>query len=265
MKKYLALIRTSIAEVMSYRKSMYVLITGNLIYLVVIYFLWRAIFDSSGSDVVNGMTFSDTMIYLVLAAAISSSINIYAVWDMGRSIQSGKIALDIIKPVSYQSYMFLIGFGSIIMNFILTFIPTFIIIYFVTGGRIHLGINLLFFLIAMLFSLSINFFIDFIIGTICLYTQSIWGINIMKDVVVAFLSGATIPLAFFPDSIRTVIDKLPFQAIYNTPLSILIDSSMSVGTVTGMLLNQLFWLVVIYVISKIFWNYSQRIITVNGG
>ena len=62
LKKYLALTRAGIIEALQFRVSMLVMVAGNLLYLTVIYFLWKAIYASVDSDVVNGMTFSDTLI-----------------------------------------------------------------------------------------------------------------------------------------------------------------------------------------------------------
>ena len=114
-------------------------------------------------------------------------------------------------------------------------------------------------------ALTINFCIDFFIGTVCLYTQSIWGINIMKEVIVLLLSGATIPLAFFPDTLRRIVSYLPFQSIYNTPLTILIRDSMPLTETLTMLGIQLFWALVMFLVSDLFWRRSMRVITVNGG
>ena len=114
-------------------------------------------------------------------------------------------------------------------------------------------------------AISINYSIDFFVGTICLYTQSIWGINIMKQVIVLLLSGATIPLAFFPETLKNIMYYLPFQSIYNAPLSILLDGDPSVETLLTTLGTQLFWTVAMLVISKLFWKASVKQITVNGG
>ena len=102
-------------------------------------------------------------------------------------------------------------------------------------------------------------------GVICFYTQSVWGVNIMKEVIVAFLSGATIPLAFFPEKIHTFVNWLPFQAIYNTPLQILIDDSLTGMDIQQMLLKQLLWAIFMILLSRAFWLVSQKVITVNGG
>jgi ABC-2 type transport system permease protein len=265
MSKYLTLTRAGILEGLSFRGSYFVAFIGNLVYLVVIYFLWRAIYNSSPTEVVNGMTFTDTMVYLVLASALFNFMEAYIVWDIGRNIQSGRIIMDIIKPIRFQSYMFFYYSGGYVIAFFTTFLPTFLVVYFITGGAISLGTNLLFFAISVLMGIVINFSIDFFVSAICLYTMSIYGINIMKEVVVLLLSGATIPLAFFPEPLKTVVGYLPFQAIYNTPLQILINQSLSFGDIAKMLCVQLFWMILTFTACNLFWRKSLKIITVNGG
>ena len=241
------------------------MVVGNLLYLIIVYFLWKAIYASAGTEVVNGMTFNDTLIYLVLATALFNFLDLYVVWQIGRDIQSGKIVLDLVKPIPYRKYIFWSYSGSFVTHFFLTFLPTFIVVSIVTHGAIPLGINLVFFMFSVVMAISINYSIDFFVGTICLYTQSIWGINIMKQVIVLLLSGATIPLAFFPEPLKSIMYYLPFQSIYNAPLSILLDGNPSAETLLTTLGTQLFWTVAMLVISKLFWKASVKQITVNGG
>ena len=211
LKKYLTLTRAGIIEALQFRLSFVVMIIGNLLYLIVVYFLWKAIYASAGTDVVNGMTFNDTLLYLVLATALFNFMEMYIVWEIGRSIQSGRTVLDLLKPIEYRKYMFWSYSGSFITQFILTFLPTFIVVTIVTHGAIHIGLNLIYFVLSVVMAVSINYSIDFIVGTICLYTESIWGINIMKQIIVLLFSGATIPLAFFPEALKKVVYFLPFN------------------------------------------------------
>ncbi len=87
----------------------------------------------------------------------------------------------------------------------------------------------------------------------------------MKQVIVLLLSGATIPIAFFPEPLKTIVGCLPFQWIYNVPLTILLDGNPDPNTVLATLGIQFFWCVVMTVLSKLFWKVSLRQITVNGG
>lgn len=264
-KKYLTLTRAGIIESLQFRLGTLVIIAGNLLYLIVVYFLWKAIYASAGTDTVNGMTFTDTLIYLVLATALFNFMEMYFVWEIGRNIQSGKIALDLLKPMEYRKYLFWSYSGTFVTQFFFTFLPTFIVVTAVTHGAIHLGINLLFFVISVVLAVSINYSIDFLVGTICLYTESIWGINIMKQVIVMLLSGVTVPIAFFPEPLKTITYYLPFQSIYNAPLSILLDGKSDPETLLPTFGMQLFWCVAMTVLSKLFWKASLRQITVNGG
>ncbi|MBQ8121928.1 MAG: ABC-2 family transporter protein [Ruminococcus sp.] len=267
LKKYITLTRAGIIEALQFRLATVVMVIGNLLYLIVVYFLWKSIYASAGTDVVNGMTFSDTLIYLVLATALFNFMEMYTVWEIGRSIQSGKIVLDLLKPIEYRKYLFWSYSGTFVTQFIFTFLPTFIIVAAVTHGGIHMGVNLLFFVASVVMAVSINYSIDFLVGTVCLFTESIWGINIMKQVIVLLLSGATIPLAFFPEKLREVVELLPFAAIYDVPLKFLLwdGVSMEPHEPWCMLLFQLFWCIVMMVLSKLFWKASLRQITVNGG
>ncbi len=265
LKKYVSLTRAGIIESLQFRLGTVVMVLGNLLYLIVVYYLWKAIYASAGTDVVNGMTFTDTLIYLVLAAALFGFMEMYTVWEIGRNIQSGKIVLDLLKPMEYRRYLFWSYSGTFVTQFFFTFLPTFLVVAIVTHGAIAFGMNLVFFAVSVVMAVMINYSIDFLVGTICLYTESIWGINIMKQVIVQLLSGATIPLAFFPEPLKAIVQCLPFQSIYNAPLSLLLDSTPQPQTILITLGTQLFWCIVMTALSKLFWNVSLRQITVNGG
>ncbi|MCR5063214.1 MAG: ABC-2 family transporter protein [Treponema sp.] len=267
LKKYLALTRVGMMEKLHYRLGTFVTLFGNLIYLVLIYFLWKAIYASSGSDVVNGMTLNDTLVYLVLATALFNFLEVFLVWDMSREIQSGSIVLKLLKPMNFRSYSFWSYIGENIMSFILTFLPTFIIINILTNGSIALGINLLFFAVSVIMALILNFSIDMIVATICLYTESTWGLNMVKECIVLLLSGASIPLAFFPEALRKIVHFLPFRCIYDTPLNVLLQKQgYTLGTGIGLTLGlQLVWCIALTALGCVFWNFSLKKITVNGG
>jgi ABC-2 type transport system permease protein len=267
LRKYIALVRAGIMESLHFRLGTAVTLFANLIYLVLVYFLWKAVYDSSGVDVVNGMTFTDTMIYLILATALFNFLEMFIVWDMSRSIQSGGIILDLLKPMQYRSYKFWSYSGSHVSQFVLAFIPTFIVVMIVTKGAIPIGLNLVRFMVSVILALVINFSIEMLVATLCLYTESTWGINIVKETIVLVLSGASIPLAFFPESIRNIISWLPFRAIYDIPLQVLLnkggsDTLEGLAKMWGM---QLGWCVILGLAGVLFWNHAVKKITVNGG
>ncbi len=261
----LAFNKMSFQEIVFFRAFFILTILANVIFTIIVYFLWRAIFDGVGTDTINGMTFQQTFLYLASAKILNSVIISYAEWQMSRDVQTGNIATNFCRPISYQFRMYSSCFGSILSNFAIMFIPSIIIVSIMAKGSIPLGINLLFFPIAFILAALLNTTFDFLIGLLSFFTESVWGISAMKDTVVRLLSGAVIPIAFFPDNIRKVLEFLPFQAIYNLPIQILTNPNYSLWDICRALLIQLIWVIVLFLISKICFIKASKHVMVNGG
>ena len=184
---------------------------------------------------------------------------------MGYQIRTGTMILNLIKPMEYRTYELFVVIGFVVAPFFMVLLPTFVIVSVITGWAIPLGLNLVLFFPALLFALLVSYYIDFFVGTICLYTESTWGINTAKEVVVLLLSGAVIPLAFFPEGLRRVMEYLPFRAIFDIPLQILMGRTTGWSQVLSMYGVQLIWIVVMYILGGLFWKKSIKIITINGG
>ena len=58
--------------------------------------------------------------------------------------------------MKYKRYLFFANSGTLVVNFFMTFIPTFIIVLLITGKTIALGWNLLFFFIAGILSIIMS-------------------------------------------------------------------------------------------------------------
>ena len=265
LKASLAIAKASFMEAAAYRAYFIFTVLSNLIYMVIIYFLWKAIFAGVSTETINGMTFKETFIYLALAGCISSVLMTWTEWQMSRDVRDGNIALKFIRPMDYQVNVFSRSFGDIITNFIIIFIPSFIVVYFISGKDIKLGLNLLVFIFAFVIAAIINLMFDFIIGMISFYTESIWGISTMKDTVILLLAGAIIPLPFFPEGLRKVVEFLPFQAVYNLPLQILINKSFSIADYGIILLQQIAWLIILLLFTRLCFKKASTAITINGG
>ena len=61
------------------------------------------------------------------------------------------------------------------------------------------------------------------------------------------------------------MEYLPFQSIYNAPLSILLEKEKEFEDVARVIGLQAVWCVALIILGKLFWKVSIRQITVNGG
>jgi ABC-2 type transport system permease protein len=186
-------------------------------------------------------------------------------WGMSRQMINGTITTQLLRPLDYQLHVLFESLGDVISNLTTIFLPSLIVIIVVFGASIPLGLNIVVFALSLVLAYLISFCFDFSIGLTSFYTESIWGISITKEVIIMLLSGALIPLPFFPDTLRTVVQYLPFQAIYNIPLSILTKSTLGFWDYINMLGIQIMWLIILVVLNRLYFRQASKVITVNGG
>ncbi|QJC53590.1 hypothetical protein HGI30_20000 [Paenibacillus albicereus] len=261
--RYFALARSSFMTRVSRRSTFLFTFFGNLIYVTVIYFLWMAVYEGRG--MLNGMTFNEAFAYLALASSLFTMYQVYTEWFMAANILSGDIITSFTKPLDYQLNKLFEAVGAVFSNFLTISLPTLLVLLFVFDTRLQIGVNLLYFLVSVMLALLLSFFIDYMIGLCSFYTESIWGICTAKDVLVLFLSGAMVPMSFFPAGFQTFCSYLPFQAIYHIPLTIITSKEYGHPEYALALLEQGIWVLVLLALSRLLHAAATRSITVNGG
>ncbi len=264
MRRYLALTKGDFMASAAYRVHFIFIFATNIFYIVLLYFLWKAIYGDP-TKVMNGMTFNQVFTYLALASSIFCLFQTYMEWEMSRNVLSGNIVIDLIRPLELQLRMMFTDLGFALTNLITITIPSLLVIIFIFKSQINFGVNMLFFIVGVVFSYLISFSISFLVGLISFYTQSIWGFFFAKEGVVLLLSGAAIPLSFYPGMLRKIVDLLPFQAIYNIPLTILTSPGLVFNECFRLLGVQLIWVIVLFSAGRFFYNRAIKVITVNGG
>lgn len=263
MRKYLTILRASLQSSLAYREHYLFLMLGNAIYIVVTWFLWKSIF--AGSESLNGMSFGRTFTYLVLAMSIFVLLQTWCEWGMSRRIISGDIVVDFLRPLDYMAMQLFDILGFVASNFVAITLPSFLIVVVVFGMPIPLGINLPLCLVSLCLAFLISYCIDFIVGIAGFYTESIWGVSMTKEVIVLALSGALVPVKFYPEAVQRVLEWLPFQAIYNIPLNILLGGGLGASDYLRLLGVQAAWIVILIGVSRAFFMKASKVITVNGG
>jgi ABC-2 type transport system permease protein len=246
-----------------YRLGFLFIILGNILYMVVAYYLWRAIYSNSPS--LNGLTFDQAFLYVALGSTVFIMLKTYADWGMAHEIQDGTISVLLTKPVDYQLYTLYTNLGFQLTNIVAIAVPTVLMLIFIFRVRIPPGPGYFFFPLSLVLAFIISFHFDYLIGLVGFYTESIWGISTTKEILITVLSGALLPLQFFPTVIRQVLEVLPFQAIYYTPLMTVTIPNQGVEVFFRMVGVQLFWAAVTYVLCRVAYGRAIKVLRIAGG
>lgn len=263
MRAYLALLRGSYMVGLIYRFGFLFSIAGNIIYMSITYFLWRSIYQ--GREMLRGLTFNETYIYVALGSAVFILLKTYVDWQMSHEIREGTIATYLTKPIDLQLYELCASSGFSLMTLSAITVPTLLLMIFVFHIQVPLGIGLALFPVSLLLAYLLSFCFDYFVGLLCFYTESVWGISITKEIIITVFSGALIPLPFFPDVLQKILMWLPFQAIYYTPLTLVAKPTLGWGIFLPMLGVQLFWVLALFALTRLFYNQAIKVLRISGG
>jgi ABC-2 type transport system permease protein len=263
MKSYLTLVKSVFATMAVYRVGLFFTLIGNLLYMVLIYFLWRSIY--SGAEMIRGMTFNQAFAYLALASSIFVLLKTWTEWDIMHRIADGSVIVDLIKPLDFQLQVMSRSLGFALGNLMLITVPSILALVLLFGVEIDLGIGLFFFPVGLFMAFLISFNLDYAVGLTSFYTESLWGISMTKEIVTSLLSGSLVPLQFFPQAAQRVLRLLPFQAIYHIPLTMVTTPNLGLPEYARMLSTQALWVVVLFALSRSFYRQAIKVLTVSGG
>ena len=260
--------KAGVQTLIAYRMNFFGFAIGGLIYCFVMYYLWKAVFGSSGSDNFMGFSMVDMTLYLFLSN-ITSQLTCSSVCDyVGEEIKYGTIVMRLIKPVNTDMSYLANEMGGNGMKFIISTLPMIIgieIYRFFAVGQVmfHIG-SFALYLVSVILAYLISFRVNLCFGFMAFYVKNLWGMNILKNSIINFLSGMLIPLAFMPDFLRKTLEYMPFSSMNYTPVMIYMGKYSIYETVFRLLV-QAVWAVIIYALSKIIWLGAIKRLSVQGG
>lgn len=257
MFKYLSTVKIALLNSFAYKyKLLFYALTG-IIQFIVYFFLWKTIFLSAHNY--NGFTLESVITYFVLSFVIQSILPKWIAMEIGWSVKKGEISTKLLKPICFKKYFLFYSLGDVIFTFIFMGAPIILTSFF--SNAIVSCNNAILFMITLIISYLITFYLYYIIGLLSFWFINIWGIFITFDFIYLFLSGAYLPIAFMPDTMKIIIGVLPFKYIVDFPISIWINNTVDIKS----LCIQFLWLLILFLISEIMYKKAINKLEVLGG
>lgn len=260
---YFEFARIAFLKILAFRLRYFTGIASYFINVSVYYFIWSAIYGSSTD--VAGYDLPQMTTYVAVGWIIRSFYFNNVDRDISTEVMEGKIAVNLIKPVDVQLMYISQTAGEACFRAVLFTLPIAAVLLFVYPISLPASVasGVLFFpscLLALLIFTLINFWV----GTLALHIYSILGVIRAKYAIVEFFSGLLIPISFFPRGLQDFMQYLPFQHISFTPLQIYLGKVSGAGAF-GALAEQLLWVVLLFLASRLFWKFSMRRLSIQGG
>lgn len=262
LKTMLSLGKIQFKQYNMYKSNFWLFTLNRIVEIVVYIFVWQAIYNQTGDA--GGYTLSQMITYYILVFTLSSLVTWGINEDMAHSIRNGQINKELLNPLSYFQYYFGINLGELAFALV-TGIATFVICNIFWSVSFSVSItNFILFIIVILLGIPITFFLQMIVGTVGFYSNSIWGMQILRKAIISIFSGIIAPITLFPNWFQTLANILPFQELIYTPINIWLGQ-ISVAEVCPIIIKQIIWGIILYILAKIFFNHAIKRVTINGG
>jgi len=263
VRAYSYMIKIKLLLALSYRFEFFTALFSRFILLFVMAFFWKAAYN--GLDVVEMVNERQMLTYSVISMIMSGVFSISVESSIRNRVRKGDVAVDFIKPVNIFLMYLSEDVGSSVTEIVKTAIPVLICsALFIVIPAPSSFLNFILFLASSLLSYSILWLISAIFGLFYFWVIDLGPIGAVKDYLIAILSGAFIPIWFFPQTIQTILKYLPFTYTYQHPLKIYIGRATVEEALIGMGI-QLLWVLIFFVSFKLLKKRVEKNILVQGG
>ena len=267
MKKYFAFFRLRFGMGLQYRAAALAGIITQFVWAAMEILMFRAFYKTN--PLAFPMTFQATCAYVWMQQAF---LTLFMAWMMENeifdSIINGNIAYELCRPINIYNMWFTRSLANRFSKAVLRCMPILLVAAFLPAPyglmRPKNLTAFILFLLTLFIGAGVTVAFCMLIYMVSFFTVSSVGVRTVAVSVVEFFSGATIPLPFFPDEIRKILELLPFASMQNVPLRIYSGDLYGKNAWQAVTL-QLFWLFALTGLGRILDALAMKKITVQGG
>ncbi|MFC1504485.1 ABC transporter permease [Spirochaetota bacterium] len=262
-KGYFFITKIRILASLSYNFEVWSSIIKNFLILIAVVFIWKSAYN--GIPSVGNVTQSQMITYTIVSTLLFTLFNFNIETKIVRGIHSGEIIMDFIKPINPFKGWFFDDLGFSLGHFIMQFFPILLFsILFIQLPLPASSLHFLLFLLSALCSLLIGWLLSALAGMVAFWYLETGYLCVLKNSIIRILSGSFVPIWLFPAWYRNISVYLPFQYMYQTPLSIYIgklsykSAVMNIGV-------QFVWVTIFIIVASLTWQRAKRKLLIQGG
>ncbi len=263
MRKYLYIFKS---EVMTNMQYIFNLLVGFISYFILIFIflnLWKYIYSDS-NELINGYNMNQMIWYVIITEILWMSLGGRKLCrKICEDVRGGNIAYNINKPYSYIGYILSSHLGSVVVKGSIFTILGMLLGLIFLGKFPHLTLfSIIIVLITSLLATIINTLFVIFIGLFSFIIEDanpFWWLY--SKVILVF--GTLFPIEYFPGIIKTILSYSPIYAVSYGPAKLFVD--FSIPNMVNVIIVQIIYLIIIYVLCLLIYRKGVRKLNVNGG
>lgn len=223
-----------------------------------------ALFAAAG-PMVGGYDLRDTLTYAFVTQGMIMVVQMWGSWEIAERIRTGDVVTDLFRPYDYQAWWLAQDLGRAAYHAVARGIVPFV------AGAIVFELRLperpatyLAVLASVLLAVLVSFGIRFAANLWTFWTIDHRGPATVLLITWSVLSGFIVPVSFFPDGVRPIVEALPFAATVQVPIEVFLEkrTGASLGAAYAF---QAAWAAVLLVAGRAILRVATRRVVTHGG
>ncbi len=258
IRKYREVARVHLKSQLAWRADVMFQMFFTIGRILFAYLLWKVIFD--GRDVVAGFGFDGMLSYYIFSSFFTQlDLSQGLSEEIHNRIRGGTFSKYMVLPVHTEGYFLAMEAGVVLFYLVFDLIAAFVWVLFF-GIRLQIAGELwvilcavLMVVLGLLFMVQLNYYL----GLLTLKYQGIGTFLMIKNNLVALITGSIVPLVLLPEGVVSVMRLLPFYYVTYLPSMLLVGRCRE-EAVTGLAVLTV-WCLALQVVIRATWEkYSRR-------
>ncbi len=264
MKNFFKLTSISLQSHLYYKTSFLLNLLTPIVLLLGQYLLWGALYGQQGG-MIGSMTQREMFTYILIAFSLNNLLSWSSENILAKEIRNGTIVARCIRPVPFLVQTVSEMTGALVFQAMVNFLV--VLAGFLLFGaymEIPTAASAAVFIPCVALAVLLRIMLIDVFSLLCFFSTGYLGISWTRAALFDFFSGAMVPVAMFPEWLKSFTRFTPFPYMIQVPVSVLLgnETGMEIVRILGM---QIVWLIILALLHSLLYSCARKNMTIAGG
>ena len=222
---YLHVLGLETRKLMSYRVDFWISAGVSFgVQLLLMHFLWTAVFAATGAEAVGGRRFEDLMAYGLLVILLGKIVWGFDVeGGLSQEIYDGAYTRYLVYPANYPAFKYAQQLGTLLPALVQLALfgalaPLLVPVegFRITASSLAMGAG------ALALGHLLHFLLVYPVQAVAFWADNVWSLMVMVRMSAHLLGGYLLPLDLYPAWAQEALAWLPFRFLFYVPAQALL-------------------------------------------
>jgi ABC-2 type transport system permease protein len=245
-----------VKRVFAYRAEFWMGFLGNAAsQFAVAYLLWAAIFAGTGASSMQGFALPDLALYYLLVPLVQRVALGAEMSHISGEIYDGTLTRFLIYPIAFFRFKFVSSLAQsmVYAGQMAVLIVIFLAVFGIPSAFRFSIPGMALCLLAMLAGTLLYFALAACLEMVAFWADNVWSLLVLNRMVLHFLGGGLLPMAFFPEAAQSLLKLTPFPYFTAFPIRFLMGGLPSREIALGFGVMA-FWIAALSLLAAWIWR-----------